>query len=258
MPSVSTAATFDPAHFAHLFAIEERHAWFRARRELIGQLAADVTRELPDGYQVLEVGCGTGTVLQELEKVCERGQVIGMDKFAEGLDFARQRTSCPLVVGDATDPPFGEEFAVVGLFDVLEHLRDDGEVLKRMRELLLPGGTLLLTVPADPTLWSYFDESAHHQRRYALPELQGKLRRAGFEVEYITCFMRALVPIMRAYRRTVPAFVGPRGANADLRVIPVVNEVLYRLLKRDLHAIQRRRQFVRGTSLLAIARRPPA
>jgi SAM-dependent methyltransferase len=249
---------YDPAHFARLFAIEQRHAWFRARREMIGQLAADVTRDLPAGYRVLEVGCGTGSVLQELERVCARGQVIGMDKFAEGLDFARQRTSCPLVVGDAHDPPFGAEFAVVGLFDVLEHLAEDESVLTRMGELLLPGGALLLTVPADPSLWSYFDESAHHQRRYTLPDLQAKLRRAGFEVEYITHFMRALGFVMPAYRRAVPFLGGTRETRAELRVIPGANDVLYWLLKSDAHAIRRRRQLTRGTSILAIVRRPAA
>jgi SAM-dependent methyltransferase len=247
---------YDPAYFACLFTREQRHAWFRARREIIGQLVADITRDLPHGYRVLEVGCGTGSVLQELERVCERGQVVGMDKFAEGLEFARQRTSCPLVVGDAYDPPFGAEFAIVGMFDVLEHLADDEGVLKRMVELLLPGGTLLLTVPADPSLWSYFDESARHQRRYTLPDLQAKLQRAGFDVAYITYFMRGLAPLMRYYRKAAPLLGATHGVKAELRVIPVANDALYWLLKRDAPAIRQRRQLADGTSLLAIARRP--
>lgn len=249
---------YDPAHFARLFAIERRHAWFRARREMIGQLVADIARDLPDGYRVLEVGCGTGAVLQELERVCERGHVIGMDKFAEGLDFARQRTACPLVVGDAHDPPFGAEFALVGMFDVLEHLADDEGVLQRMAALLLPGGTLVLTVPADPTLWSYFDESACHVRRYELHDLERKLDAAGFEVAYITHFMRALAPIMRAYRRLVPLLGGRQGTERDFTVIPIANEVLYRILRRESNAIEERRQLTAGTSILAIARRPLA
>jgi SAM-dependent methyltransferase len=247
---------YDPTHFARLFVIEDRHAWFRARGELLGRLAADVTRDLPDGYRVLEVGCGTGAMLQVLDRVCDRGEVIGMDLFAEGLTFARQRTSCQLVVGDANDPPFGAEFALVGMFDVLEHLPDDEHVLRRMRDLLLPGGSLLLTVPADPTLWSYFDEDARHVRRYELADLERKLAAAGFQVSYITYFMRALVPIMRWYRRVGPARRASAGAERDLRVVPVVNDLLYWIFRLEARAIEQRRQLASGTSILAIARRP--
>jgi SAM-dependent methyltransferase len=179
-----------------------------------------------------------------------------MDILDEGLQFARRRTKCQLVVGDANQPPFGEEFALVGLFDVLEHLPNDEEVLRRMREILLPGGVLLLTVPADPSLWSYFDEAAYHVRRYELPDLVQKLDRAGFQVEYATHFMRALVPVMRWYRRLTPRLGGSGGVEQDLRVIPVVNELVYRILRREHAQIRARRPISAGTSLLAIARRP--
>lgn len=254
----SPTLTYDPAHFAPLFAIEQKHAWFRARNEMIGELAAEITRVLPEGFRVLEVGCGTGAVLQVLEAVCSRGQVVGMDTFEEGLRFARLRTSCQLVVGDANQPPFGAEFNLVGLFDVLEHLPDDEGVLRHMGELLLPGGALLLTVPADPTLWSYFDEDSHHLRRYELADLRGKLTAAGFEVEYLTHFMRPLVPLMRVYRRAAPLRGKSAGVARDLKVIPVVNELLFHLLRRERARIQARKQIDGGTSILAVARWPAA
>jgi SAM-dependent methyltransferase len=257
MTAATPTQSYDPIHFARLAAIEERHAWFRARRDLIGRLAAELTRDLPDGFRVLEVGCGTGLLLQELERVCPRGQVIGMDLYAEGLRFARQRTKCQLVLGDANNPPFGAEFDLVGLFDVLEHLPDDKGVLRRMRELLLPSGALLLTVPADPTLWSSFDEAACHARRYELPDLERKLTEAGFQVTYITHFMRALAPVLRTIRRGAVWSRGSRGAERELRVVPVINDVLYWILKQEATIIGQRRQIRTGTSILAIARRPP-
>lgn len=246
---------FDPAHFARLAAVEQRHAWFRARRELIGHLAADLTRDLPGAYRVLEVGCGTGDVLRVLEQACPGGQVIGMDIHAEGLRFARQRTACRLVLGDANDPPFGAEFALVGMFDVLEHLPDDEHALRRMYGLLQPQGALMLTAPADPALWSYFDESARHVRRYEVHDLERKLRNAGFTVEYITPFMQIMVPIMHAWRRAAPRLGGSRDTTRDLAVIPVANEVLYWLLKREAPRLEQRRTLPRGSSILAIARR---
>src|SRR5690349_10563409 len=99
MPDALPAAdhsSYEPAYFAQLFAIEDRHFWFRARNRVLGRLVAGLTRGLPPGYRVLEVGCGTGTVLHTLEQACPAGTVIGMDLFAEGLAFARRRTTCPL------------------------------------------------------------------------------------------------------------------------------------------------------------------
>jgi SAM-dependent methyltransferase len=248
-------AGYDPAHFARIAAVEQRHAWFRARRELLGHLGRDLTGSLPNGFQVLEVGCGTGDVLQQLERACARGLVTGMDIHAEALEFARQRTSCRVVVGDANQPPFGADFALVGMFDVLEHLEDDAQVLKRTYDLLQPGGALLLTVPADPSLWSYFDEASGHVRRYDAVDLGGKLRDAGFEVEYLTPFMRVMEPIMRGYRRAAPRLNRAQDPSGDLRIIPVINDVLYWLLRRETVPIRRRQRLGGGTSLLAIGRR---
>ncbi|MCA9863508.1 MAG: class I SAM-dependent methyltransferase [Thermomicrobiales bacterium] len=246
---------YDPAHFARIASVEQRHAWFRARRELLGRLAADLTSDLPDGFQVLDAGCGTGDVLQRLVQACPRGVVIGMDIHAAGLEFARQRTNCRLVVGDVRQPPFGAEFALVGIFDVLEHLEDDNDVLRQLCGLLRPGGVLLLTVPGDPSLWSYFDVSAGHVRRYTVDEIDQKLRSAGVKVEYITPFMQVMKPLIRGYRCAAPQVNTAHDTRGDLRVVPVINEVLYWLLRRELPMIQRRQVLRSGSSILAIARR---
>src|SRR5262249_43810635 len=155
-----------------------------------------LTANLAPGYRVLEVGCGTGTVLQMLERVCATGQVAGMDLFEEGLEFARRRVSCPLICGDLRSPPFATTFDIVGMFDVLEHLEDDRGPLDHLFRLIRPGGRLILTVPAHMSLWSYFDESSCHYRRYDRTALQSKLAATGFEVEFITEFMMTLFPLV--------------------------------------------------------------
>lgn len=246
-------ATYDPRHFSALVAIEERHAWFRARNAMIGERVAEAIADLPDGFSVLEVGCGSGSVLQVLERVCERGEVVGLDLYEEGLQFARARTNCTLVRGDAHDPPFGREFAIVGMFDVLEHLPDDLSVLQRMSDVLLPDGMLILTVPADPALWSYFDEASHHARRYTVSGLQQQLTSSGFHVEYISPFMMPLHPIMRLYR-SIGRRRGASSVDRDLKIVPVFNELLYWTLRQEERAFRKRKQLPLGTSILAMAR----
>src|ERR1700747_3398454 len=97
---------YDPEFFSRLARIESKHFWFRTRNQIIATLTKQITKNLTDGYRVLEVGCGTGNVLRALEQGCPRGIVVGMDLFAEGLAFARTRTSCLLVQGNLERPAF--------------------------------------------------------------------------------------------------------------------------------------------------------
>ena len=74
-------STYDPGYFSALFAIEDRHFWFRARNRTLFMLASQIVAEKPDGYRVLEVGCGTGNVLRTLRAACPNGVVVGLDLF---------------------------------------------------------------------------------------------------------------------------------------------------------------------------------
>lgn len=268
--SDTPAATdsYDPAHFAPLFAVEDRHFWFRARARLIATLVQQIVTSLPSGYRVLEVGCGTGQVLRVLEQTCTRGIVMGMDLFIEGLRFARRRVNVPLIQSDIHASPFTVGFEVIGLFDVLEHLPDDRAVLRDLHAMLSPGGVLILTVPAHQSLWSYFDEAAHHCRRYEPEDLMAKLGEAGFLVEYLSPFMSLLFPLIWAGRRlassvprrgmtraTANGSDANRRAQEELRIIPVVNGVLAGLLMTESAWVKRRQRLPGGTSLVAVARK---
>jgi SAM-dependent methyltransferase len=261
---------YDPAFFAKLDRVEDRHFWFRARKRAVGTAVLDIARRFPPGYKVLELGCGNGGLLPVLQGACRAGRVFGMDLFREGLLHARHRSTCPLVQGDVLLPPFTEALHLVCMFDVLEHLDDDERVLRSVRSMLVPGGALCLTVPAHMTLWSYFDQAARHARRYSFNELRDKLRTAGFQIEYQTEFMSWIYPLVwlgrrlnnrfRARQRLAAAARGIDPAmheltEADFRIIPGVNRVLDLTLSGEADMICRRRRISLGVSLLAVARR---
>ncbi len=255
--------SYDPAYFKALFAIEDRHFWFRSRNRIIAAMTNQVVAHMNDGYRVLEVGSGTGNTLRVLENVCDHGKVVGVDLFAEGLYYARQRVSCPLVQGDMSALPFGTQFELIGIFDVLEHLPDDIPVLRHLRRMLAPGGALLITVPAHQSLWSYFDVGSHHCRRYGLPELRGKLTYAGFRIEYITEYMTILLPLVWLGRRLASAITLHRSngttrshelACRELHITPVLNDIAKLILYWESWAVRRRKPLPFGISLLAVAR----
>jgi SAM-dependent methyltransferase len=261
----SSRQPYEPEFFSELASIESKHFWFRARNRVIATLTEQITKDWPNGYRVLEVGCGTGNVLCALERACPRGKVVGMDLFAEGLAFARTRTSCPLVQGNLEQPAFGMHFDLIGAFDVVEHLSDDLQVFHSLHSMLKPGGMLLLTVPAHQSLWSYFDEASHHCRRYEPADLRGKLNRAGYEIDFLSQFMASIYPLMWMVRRI--RSLARRGRNADsahmdrvltleeLRIMPVVNGLLTFVLMQESRLISSRIVLPFGTSLIVAARR---
>lgn len=264
---VDTHQSYDPAYFERLFAVEDRHFWFRARNQVLATVIRQITSGLKPGYRVLEVGCGTGNVLGMLNRTCTQGMVLGMDLFVEGLRYARRRTNCALVHGDINASPLRQCFEVVGLFDVLEHLPDDVGVLRMLYEHLVPGGQLVITVPACPSLWSYFDEASHHCRRYSRVDLKQKLIQVGFQVYYVTYFMFSLFPLLWVGRRLSGISRNDREGNGtgadelthrELEIRPITNAILFHLLAHESYLIARRVHLPIGTSILAVVRRPEA
>ena len=251
---------YNPSHFELLFAAEDRHFWFRVRNQVISMFARQITRDLAPGYRVLEMGCGDGNVLRFLERACPTATVVGMDLYGEGIRYARGRTACSLVQGDVRRAPFAKTFQMIGIFDVLEHIPDDLQILRDLHELLDPAGALILTVPAHQSLWSYFDELSGHCRRYAREELETRLDKAGFTIEFLTPYMASLYPMMSLSRK-LRAQTSAKGGDPnqllkqELRIVPVLNELLAWELNWEARWLAGRRELPFGTSWLAIARK---
>jgi SAM-dependent methyltransferase len=163
-------------------------------------------------------------------------------------------------VYEAELPPLAAGQTLIGLFDVLEHIDDDGKTLRWIWSVLRPGGVLVLTVPAHPFLFDEMDELAHHRRRYRRRELGEKLRSAGFEVRVLQHFMVSLVPMLAALRRLGRLLpLRSRSAHArrdaELRIVPGVNAIMVGLLRLE-RRLGRRVPLPFGSSLVAVAARP--
>ena len=85
---------------------------------------------------------------------------------------------------------------ITRLFDVLEHIKEDTDVLRQIYLALKPGGYLLITVPQHQWLWSSFDVFSCHERRYSAKDLHKKIKHAGFEIIRSSSFVSGLLPVM--------------------------------------------------------------
>jgi SAM-dependent methyltransferase len=229
--------SFDASAFEFLFRMEQKHFWHVGRRELILDI---MKRNIPRlaKSRMLEVGCGNGSILAFLRK--NSVEVEGGDIFMEGLAFCRQRVnSVPLYQLDVMALPFRNEFDVVGLFDVLEHIDDDAGALREINQALKRRGMLLVTVPAHSYLWSYFDIRSGHKRRYERDELIVKIKQAGFSINKISYYMFFLFPVLAIIRLigNIKQHEDNRqkrfSASLETKTIPVLNEVFLGLLRLE-------------------------
>jgi 2-polyprenyl-3-methyl-5-hydroxy-6-metoxy-1,4-benzoquinol methylase len=173
-----------------VYAQERQHPWFRHRVNLIRKTFRQYAGKTES---ILEVGAGTGYTARALMNDGYRDLSVG-EIHKNGLLYAKGYGLDKLYQFDLRSSPFRNHFDVVGLFDVLEHIADDELVIRKLYEMLRPGGRLILTVPAHRWLWSRIDELSSHHRRYDRKSLASLLTSGRFEVVKSRYFFTALVP----------------------------------------------------------------
>jgi SAM-dependent methyltransferase len=146
---------------------------FAAIRRLLSEVEART---------VLEIGVGEGSVGVLLARDYD---YTGVDVDLQSLSTARERFARhsldpgrllhgdPEIVGD-------RRFDLVCAFEVLEHLPDDRLALANWRQLIDPGGAVIVSMPAGPRRYGKADEKAGHFRRYSRSDAEDLLSKAGF------------------------------------------------------------------------------
>jgi SAM-dependent methyltransferase len=156
---------------------------------------------------------------------------------------------------DARRIPVENAFDLIGAFDVIEHIAEDEDVLLAIRQALKPGGSVVISVPQHPWLWSQADGLALHQRRYRRGELEEKLRRTGFEIRFSSSYTAALFPVM-ALSRLKSRFFPGRGTddvNREETVGRSVNNAFTRLLGIEVALTLRGMRWPFGGSRVVVA-----
>ncbi len=175
------------------YEFEREHWWFVGRRKILRDMLGRFVKD-PRGKVIVDVGCGTGLLLAEMQHYTRR---IGIDTSEEILKLSPYGDEVELIHADATALPLERgSVDTVLLLDVLEHLDREAEVLGEVRAVLKEGGRVVATVPAFRFLWSGEDEVSLHKRRYVKRELRNVLETHGFEVESISYFNMFLMPLM--------------------------------------------------------------
>ncbi|HYI36337.1 MAG TPA: class I SAM-dependent methyltransferase [Thermoleophilaceae bacterium] len=237
------------------YELEDSHWWFRGRRRIITQEARRLLGPGAGehgGAELLDVGCGTGTMLQALGAL---GHARGTEMESAAVEFCRRRGLTEVQVAGTPPLPFADaSLDLITILDVLEHVEDDAGLAADLRRMLRPGGHVIATVPAFPLLWGRQDDISHHKRRYVPATLRAALEGGGLRIERMSYFNTLLFPpiaAVRLFRRVRPA-KGELTSDFEMTSEGPLNDMLSRVFAAEARWL-RRRDLPVGVSLLAVA-----
>jgi SAM-dependent methyltransferase len=150
------------------------------------------------GRRVLEVGSGIGNMSEYLlAGGCERLILTDLDPFYRERLAARFAGRPEIRIDELRLPDptaaarFGaERIDTIVALNVVEHIEDDVGALRTMREILAPGGRIVILVPALQAIYGEMDRELGHFRRYGKTSLAEAFRRAGFQARELVWFNR--------------------------------------------------------------------
>lgn len=133
---------------------------------------------------LLDVGCSSGFLLEELRSAFPSAQILGADYIPELLERVAMRLSgVPIVQFDLRKCPLPDNsIDAITCLNVLEHIDNDRQAAQHLARILRPGGIAHIEVPAGPHLYDIYDEHLMHHRRYRLEDLKMLIADAGLEI----------------------------------------------------------------------------
>ncbi len=192
-PTPQELASYYPPEYWYAPKSGDTASWFEEsyRRLVLRDHVKFVMRAMENsGHSgpVLDVGCGGGLFLKMLR---ERGlAVLGLETSEEAATAAWRRNRVTVVCGDLGSSPIDRgTCAAITMFHVLEHLHDPVSYLRSARDLLLPGGRLVVQVP-NASCWQFLMlgerwsgvDVPRHLVNYRQGDLESLLDYCGFEV----------------------------------------------------------------------------
>jgi SAM-dependent methyltransferase len=188
--------------------------------------ARKIHQLIPPNGKVLEVGCGRGWLLKSLARLghechgTERSELAatGASRIVGIKIYTKPVEEC----GFATD-----QFDLIVLWHVLEHLDDPSQTLRTLNSLMKPGGWLLVEVPNYSSYqarlsgkhWFHLD-TEHHLQHFTQPGLLHLLDRTGFSAVQLNTFNVEQCPY--------------GVLQSSLNLIGLPSQQLYKILKREI------------------------
>ena len=243
----------DASEYANIARLETRHWYYIGKRRLVRYWLERYGPPRKDEV-LLDCGAGTGVFAGEMAAQC---RVMVLDDHEESLRLLRARFEPEQILslsGEEIPLPAASLDYVTAL-DVLEHVPNDRAAVDGFARVLRPGGLAVVTVPASMALWSDWDVTLHHFRRYDRTGLAALFEAEAWTIEHVNYTNVVAFPavwFLRRWRKLRPAKT--TGANRAEDRVP--GPAMNRLLEMLFVGFGRSRcPFPFGVSLVLVARR---
>lgn len=202
---------FTAVQFADAYPSGAENNWWNLARNSV--IASVLEQAVPRHARLIEIGCGTGVVVQALRKQgwdvtgCDAGSPTPIDEVADRL----------LLETPFERMPQRDKFDAILMFDVLEHIEDAAGFMRSALDSFPLATAVIVTVPARPEAWSAWDDYYGHHRRYLPATLCAELEAAGLKVARTEYFFHSLYVAARLINalglaRSVTVSAAPRPA----------------------------------------------
>ena len=234
----------------------DSHFWFQWRLAALLNLLKRLGIPLTAEFRTLEIGGGTGVLRSQIERSTQ-WHVDMTDLDIDALSRCKPGRGRTMYYDICEErDSFIEAYDVLLLFDVLEHIPDTQPFLSSVLRHLKPNGLLLINVPALQSLYSKYDETVGHQRRYNTKTLSAEFSRFNVEIQALCYWGMTMVPLL-ALRKLV---LGALGTVQERQTVscgfepphPTVHSVL-RAMMRIETALLSKPPF--GSSVLMVGRK---
>ncbi|MBI2065062.1 MAG: class I SAM-dependent methyltransferase [Candidatus Yanofskybacteria bacterium] len=221
----------DHNFYKNYFEFEKYHWWFRVRRNIILSLLEKY--RISKTSKIFDFGCGSGYTAGYLQGLGYN--VAGADFSDEAIGQGRANGVRNLEVinnNDIKHPEGG--FNLIMALDVVEHIKDDFEIIKAMERSIGSGGMLIMTVPAYMWLWGVQDDVAHHFRRYTMRSIMRLLDKfPDLTIVKKSYFNTLLFPAI-VMVRFVSKWFGLRGRESDFEINNgLLNNIFFRIFNLE-------------------------
>ena len=214
------------------------------------------------GLSVISIGCGTGGDLSYLSKYY---RCIGIDSSRAAVIAARERAAKTKVLlgSDAKAVPSKRKHEKrAWLFlDVLEHIENELNFFSDYAEIIEQGEITIITVPANPKLWSSHDEAFGHYRRYTEESLKKIWEKLPFKVLLFSYFNTRLYPLIWLSRKLkIKLGKTELDKDTDFCILPpLLNTILHKIFysehKRMLKIIHGGSSYSYGASFIVVLKK---
>lgn len=247
MPYTVTETTFLPSdHVASLKQIEAGYWWF------LGRIfwAQNLISKNPETYA--DIGCGTGGFAKALHRQLRFRRAVLVDSDPNIISAIGDHSDFEVLHSDFSKLELSFLPQLVTCMDVIEHIKNDLDFLRRIYEIQPSKGQLILSVPAMPMLFSEWDRVVGHHRRYTQEDLFKKLSSVGYKVRFISHMWSFMLPLFpyRLWKQK-----GYRDKAEFERVPNWINNMLIFLSHAEYY-LSKSIRIPLGTSLIVSAVKP--